>query len=257
MSGPLRGARVGVTRSRSQASRLAELLSRAGAEPVELPCLELVDPVSFAPLDEALATLPSGFDGVLFTSTNSVERVLARTPPERFVGLEIGVTGRTTAAALESRGVNVTVLPERFLSEGLLAALDSSLGDRLDGFRWLLPRAEEAREVLPAGLRARGCAVQVVTAYRAVPPNDPEPLRRALESGLHAVTFASGATARHLAGALARPLSEALDGVAVASIGPVTSRACAELGLSVTVEAEEASMQALVEALVAWWGSRA
>jgi len=245
-----------VTRSRAQASKLARLLAAAGAEPVELHCLEIVDPESFEPLDAALAALPDGWDGVLFTSVNAVERTLARVDPGVFSGRVVAVTGDPTARALAARGVDVSVVPERFLSEGLLTALDAAMGARLDGFRWLLPRAEQAREVLPDGLRSRGSSVHVVTAYRSTPPSDPQPLRRAVGAGMHAITFASGATVRHLAAALDRPIADALRGVAVASIGPVTTEACRDLGLSVAVEASEASIAALVDAVATWWGRR-
>jgi len=252
---PLTGARVGVTRSRVQASQLSTLLKERGAFPVELSCLEFADPESFEPLDAALARLPDGYDGVLFTSTNAVERTLSRTRPEALARVRIAVTGSATAEALKSRGIEADVVPQRFLSEGLLEALDAA-PEPLSGSRWLLPRAEVAREVLPDGLRARGATVEVVTAYRTVPPADPKPLRERAKSGLDAITFASGSTVNHLRAALGADFELLLEGVAVASIGPVTSEACRAAGLRVDIQPERATLADLVDALAAWWATR-
>lgn len=246
MTGTLAGLRVGVTRSRTQASVLAERLADAGAVPVELACLEFVPPNSWQAFDAAWAER-AGFDGIIFTSVNAVQRALERGGP---VGeTRVVASGPATAEALRERGVSDVLVPDRYLSEGVLEALDQAFGD-LAGTRWLIPRAEEARQVLPKGLRARGADVVVAPVYRAVPPRDPGPLRRALAGGLDVVTFASGATARYFVQAVA-DLS-VLDGVAVASIGPVTTKACRELGLQVAIEAERATIPALVEAIEAW-----
>ncbi len=251
MSDGLRGRRVGVTRSRSQASELSRLLAEAGAVPVELHCLEFADPTDWTPFDAAFADL-GRFDGVLFTSTNAVRRTLARIGGTLPPGLRIAAVGGATMAVCAELGVAVDVVPERYLSEGLLEVI---LTDGVAGTRWLLPRAEVAREVLPEGLRAAGATVDVVAAYRTVPPADPGPIRRALELGLDAVLFASGSSVRHLRGAVGEASwPQALDGVAVGTIGPITSAAVREHGLSVEVEASTASMPALTAALAAWWG---
>ncbi len=248
---PLRGLRVGVTRSRSQAGQLVDRLRREGAEPVELPVLEFLPPASWAPLDEALRALGS-FDGVLFTSTNAVERTLERArrvaPEAPWADVLVAVTGAATAEALREGGVRVDLVPDRYLSEGLLEALIARTPGGLAGTRWLLPRARDAREILPEGLRAAGAEVLVVEVYRAAPPGDPEPLRRRLEDGVDVVTFASGSSVRHLLDAV----GSLPEDVAVASIGPVTSKACRDAGLRVAVEATEARIDALVDALVAW-----
>jgi uroporphyrinogen-III synthase len=243
---------VGVTRSRAQASELVLLLAEAGAQPVELHCLEFVEPSSWGPADAALADL-SSYDGVLFTSVNAVVRTLRRTGGWSAPGVCVAGVGPATVAALRSWGVEPDVVPRRFLSEGLLEALKQRGG--LVGSRWLLPRAEVARDVLPEGLRAAGARVDVVAVYRTVAPSDPSPIRAALASGLDAITFASGSSVRHLRAAVADDgWPGVLDGVAVVTIGPITSASAREEGLVVGVEAPEASLAAMVAALSAHLG---
>lgn len=248
---PLRGLRVGVTRSQTQASHLSERLRAAGAEPVELPVLEFRPPESWGPLDAALRDLPR-FDGVVFTSVNAVERTLARAASlglaDLWSGRFLAASGTATAAALGAAGLAVDLVPSTFHSEAILESLSERLGPRMRGSRWLLPRAAVAREVLPEGLRALGADVVVAAAYRTTPPADLEPLRASLRAGLDVVTFASGSSVLHLLAALGSLPAD----VAVATIGPVTSRACRDAGLAVDVEAGEARIDALVDALIRW-----
>lgn len=256
MTGSLNGARIGITRAGEQAAGLAALVVASGGNPVLMPCLEVVAPESFELLDAALARLPEGYDGVLFSSVNVVRWTLSRAEVGTLRQVTVAAVGRATAEALEERGVEVQVVPEDFHAEGLLLALDAYAGSRgLAGTRWLLPRADVAREILPLGLEARGATVDRVVAYRNVAA-DPGPLFDALERGLDAVTFASGSAVERLRGALGDRFGELLAGVIVASIGPVTSRACRDAGLSVHVEAAEARVPALADALASHWENR-
>lgn len=253
---PLRGARVGVTRSREQAGEIVDLLRASGGEPVLVPCLEIADPVSFAPLDEALDSLPGGYDGVLFSSPNAVRRALARPGAARMGEVLLAATGTATAEALAEHGLAAGVVPSRFRAEGLVDALVLRFGPGgLAGTRWLLPRADLARDVLPASLRSLGATVDEVIAYRNLAPESAVGLE-ALVAGLDAITFASGSAVARLREALAESWEIAMDGVVVASIGPVTSAACRGAGLSVAVEAAEARIASLVDALAASWGRR-
>ena len=129
------------------------------------------------------------------------------------------------------------------MAESLLDALDAEL----NGKKILIARAEVAREVLPEELRGRGASVDVAPVYRTVVP-DPATLRKALaEKRPDWVTFSSSSTVRHfieMAGEVA------LQGVGIASIGPVTSATLREYGFEPTVEAEPHTMDALIAAIV-------
>ena len=251
-AGPLSGRRVAVTRAREQSGALAEALARLGADVIESPAIELVDPPDWQPLEDALLRLAS-FDWIVWTSANALPRLRARLAA---LGLDPDLIGRlparhvavgpATGRGLAAVGIAPEVLAEGFRSEGIA---DHLAREPLEGRALWLPRALEGRDVLPDALRARGAEVVVTPVYASRPsPQGVAPARAALEDGsLDAVTFTSGAIAQAFVAALQ---GVSLASVVRASIGPVTSQALDALGLAPQVEAREATVPALVAALV-------
>jgi uroporphyrinogen III methyltransferase/synthase len=250
---PLFGRRVLVTRSADQATPLAQALAAAGAIPVVAPMIELRDPEDWAPLDTALAAI-ADYDALLFTSANAV-RFTARRAAERGVELSavdatvICVGPRTAEAALDA-GLPVHRVPEsRFDAEGVLEVVSDVVAPR--GRRFLIPRSEAAREVLPDGLREQGAEVDAITAYRNVAATvDAEALRAELVAGgLDVLTFTSPSTVHRFLEHLDAAAREAVGRCVVAGIGPVTARALARAGLPAAVVPERSDSHALVDAL--------
>ena len=252
---PLFGKRVLVTRTREQASELARALAAAGAEPVELPALQITRRFDAKRLAKAADALRDGtYDWLLFTSANAVaiffEFLMERGLDARALRASVAAIGPGTAAALKSRGVAADVTPsaDAYTAEGLLAALD---GVEMDGCRVLLPRAEGGREVLTEGLRTRGASVDEVTLYVAAVPEDPdaEGLRRLLAGEIDVATFASSSSVRNLVSMLGDDL-EALRGARIACIGPTTAATLEELlGRPPDVVASEHTIAGLVRAI--------
>ena len=165
---PLSGKRVVVTRAGAQAYGLVEQIERAGGEVIELPTIEIQPPESFAAFDDAVKNIEQ-YDWLIFTSVNSVAPFLARLrlagkTAEAFPHVKVGAIGPETAKRLASAGITATLVPKRYQAEGILDALEP---ETMRGKRVLIPRAAEAREVLPETLRAWGALVDVVIAYRA------------------------------------------------------------------------------------------
>lgn len=253
MGEPLSGRRVVVTRARAQIRALVELLEAAGAEALVFPCIEIVDPEDFGPLDAAIEGIGS-YDWVVFTSVNTAERFAARFGT---LGMDLGRTasrsdwprvaavGPATAASLAAQGIALDFVAEEHVGEGVLKGLlAQGVGP---GTKVLLPRALEARELLPTELGARGVRVDVVPVYRTVPgAGDPDVLDRLRRGDADAVMFTSSSTVRNFI-RLTRGID--LSGLVVASIGPVTSKTARELGLGVAVEPSEYTVPALVAAL--------
>ena len=246
----LAGKRVVVTRARTQASSLSARLRELGADVIEMPAIriESLDP---APLYRALDEL-SGYDWVMFTSQNAVEIVWramrTRGRDARTLGrTRVAAIGRATAGALLDHGVAADVVPEQFVAESLVEALRRR--DDVAGSRVLLARAAAARDVLPDGLRALGADVDEIPIYRTVLDGDGA-ARVAARLGageVDLVTLTSSSTAHFFVEAVG---VEAARAAPVASIGPVTSRTARALGLRVDIEAEEATIAGLVEAVV-------
>ena len=244
-SKPLFGRRIVVTRARSQASELAARLREHGAEPLEVPAIEIVDPADGgAALAAALGDVRR-YDWLVVTSPNGARRVLAGLRDARQLGgVSIAAIGPGTADALRQGNVVADLVPERFVAEALLAAMPAP--DAAGRGRVLLARAAVARDVLPDGLRELGWAVDVVEAYRtrAAELDDDE---RSLVATADAVTFTSSSTVTNF---LATVGVEHLPPV-VACIGPVTSATARDHGLTVDVEAPVHTIEGLVDALAA------
>lgn len=250
---PLFGRQVLVTRPKDQAGELSRILRDAGADPVEVPTIELVPPKSFSALDRAVRKIES-YDWLIFTSANGVRVFLDRLwrsgrDLRALHAARICAIGPKTAEAAAHRGVRVDLIPNKYQAEGLLAALGRV---PMKGRRVLLPRAQEARELLPQALRRRGAKVDVVPAYRAVRPKGLAEAKKLLQGGsVSVITFTSSSTARNLLDSLGkRSAARILEGVTVAAIGPITAQTVREFGLTPQIVATSSTSAGLVRAMV-------
>ncbi len=257
---PLFGRRILVTRAREQAGALMERLREEGAEVIGFPVIAFRDPEDGGPLDRAIGGLAE-YDGVLFTSANAVDRFFARVrhagrDARALAGKIVGAIGSETAAALERCGVRPDVVPESFVAEGLAEALAAR--GSLEGKRFLLPRAREAREAVPERLARAGARCDVVEAYRTVPPEGAGArLEAVLEEGIDVVTFTSSSTVRNFAALLPEGRAASmLAGTVVACIGPITAQTALDLGIKTDVLAPAYTAADLAQALVTYFQGR-
>jgi uroporphyrinogen III methyltransferase/synthase len=251
---PLFGKGIMVTRATDQAGGFSEFLAGFGAHIYECPTIEIVPPEEFTELDSALRTLAS-FDWLIFTSANAVKYFFARLAElgldSRAVGpCQVCAVGPKTRDSLTPYGIRPDLVPADYKGEGIVAAfqaLDCS------GKRVLYPRADRARDIIPAGLRALGSAFTAPVAYRNVVPGSLSPviLQALEEERIHCVTFTSSSTVENLASMVGENrLLHLFKGVTVASIGPITSQTCRELGLHVHIEPGEYTIEALTAKIV-------
>ena len=249
---PLAGRRVLVTRAAHQASRLSDGLRALGAEPIEVPVLEIRPPASFKPLDQALRQLPS-YNWLILTSANAVRALEQRAGSLGIVltgqsTLKVAAIGEATAVASHKAGFEIALIPQAYVAESLV----SELAAHAAGQRILLARAAIARDVIPDALRAAGAVVDVVDAYsNAMPANAPERLRAALLAGIDAATFTSSSSVKHLAdAAYAAGLNFPFAAVAAVSIGPITTETLRELGWPPAAEASVSDIPGLIQAVI-------
>jgi uroporphyrinogen III methyltransferase/synthase len=249
---PLFGKRVLVTRTRSQASALSDLLRQEGAVPIELPALEL-QPIA---TDDELESIAQGllarkYDWSLFTSTNAVEHVtgyLERTGRDAraFADCKLVALGSATAAALSAKGLRADLTASEFTSAGVVDAMPLDIG----GQHVLIPRAEGGVDIGTQLRAVKGAIIHTVTLYRSVVPSsvDPEILAQIRDGRIDVATFASSSSVTNLAELLG-PDFEAIKRTTVACIGPVTASTAREHGLDVAIEPATHTVPALVEAL--------
>ena len=248
---PLFGKRVLVTRSRAQASKLTQELEQLGADVQEVPAIELTEPSDgYAAVDAAIAKL-CDYQWMIFTSANGVERFFERLEhagkDTRALGYaQIAAIGSATAEKLASYGIHADVVPAVYRAEGILDALKGKLPPHANV---LIPRAEQAREVLPETLRAQGYTVDVAPVYQTIAAEaDGAALAQELAQGAYdIVTFTSSSTVTNLVKILgdAAPLAHAK----VACIGPVTAETARKNGITPDVVAETYTIEGLVEAI--------
>jgi uroporphyrinogen III methyltransferase/synthase len=245
---PLFGQRIVVTRAREQAGPLSALLHNLGATVIELPAIEFQPASDYGPLDRAVADL-GRYDWLIFTSANGVrcflDRLDASRSDLRAIRGRVCAIGPATRDALECFHLKVDVMAAEYAAEGLLDALAKY---DLRGARILIARAAVARDLLPNELTRRGAIVDVVEAYRTIAPEDlAARAGDVLSYNPDWITFTSSSTVRNLLSA-AGP--QALRGIRVASIGPVTSGTLRENGVSVTTEASTYTISGVVDAIL-------
>ncbi len=253
----LHGLRVVLTRSAAQQGPLSERLKELGAEVLQVPTVAFVPPKDWAAVDQALASV-STYDWVIFTSANGVDATFDRLrqlgrDPRAFGSARIGCVGPVTARRLDERGMVADCVPETFIAEGLADCLNGALKhEGVKGRRYLILRAEVARDTLPDTLRALGGHVDVVPVYTtvAVPP-EVGLSGRLKAADFDVVTFTASSTVRHFAEWFtAEELAFVQSRVQAVCIGPVTAATAAELGFVVAATAEIYTVPGLVDALI-------
>jgi len=254
-SKPLAGRRVIVSRAKDQAGKLASALREQGAIVTAIPFIEIRKPKSFKPLDAALREVLE-YDWLILTSVNGVKALFDRLAHLKMeVGwlahLHIAAIGPATQKEIEKYGLDVHVVPDEYVAESVVKALRR----KTEGRRVLLVRAKVARDVIPTELGKAGAAVDVVEAYETVVPKASRTkLLAALKSKKQrpdVITFTSSSTARNFLELVGREVaySGLLDGVNLASIGPVTTATLKELDLTPSIKAKEYTIPGLVEAI--------
>jgi len=251
---PLSHKTVLVTRSLGQSSQFCDRLVEMGATAIEMPALEIGAPSSWAGLDNAIAQL-SDFDWLVLTSTNGVdyffERLLAQGKDTRaLAGVKIAVVGQKTAQSLQQRYLQPDFIPPDFVADSLIENFPESLVSR----KVLFPRVETGgREVLVKQFTAKGADVVEVAAYESRCPQSiaPEALEALQSHKVDIITFASSKTVKNFY-QLTAPYNINLDGVCIASIGPQTSKDCITHLGRVDIEAEDYTLDGLLQAILAW-----
>jgi uroporphyrinogen III methyltransferase/synthase len=251
---PLFGMTVLVPRTRQQAGTLSYEVRALGGEPLEVPTIAVEPPRNPEPMRRAVNGLVTGrYQWVAFTSVNAVRAVRdglesVGLDPRSLADVKIAAVGDATVAALGEWGLRADLVPDAAMSSEELAKAWPPYDPQLDFLdRVLLPRADIATEALVSVVKAKGWAVDEVTAYRTVRAPAPSDGVKSLVrgGGVDAVVFTSSSTVRNLVALCGKPHERTL----VAVIGPQTAAAAREAGLRVDVESKVASVAAVTKAL--------
>lgn len=223
--------------------------------PIELPLIELKP---YGHQSGTMATLNKlfSYDWVVFSSVNAVEFTFSKLlemklDARAFGAARVCAVGPKTAAELKKYGIVADVTPQKYIAESLVEAM--GVTGRVAGSKVLVPRAREAREVVPDELTALGAKVEVLAIYENVRP-EPHPLAlKVVKAGnIDAVTLASPSAAANYAALLEE------NGLPITTpcvvIGPATGKKALSLGLNVVGEGVEYTVEGLVAALEGYFG---
>ena len=182
-------------------------------------------------------------------------RLQARQRDIRSLGnIRIAAIGPETARSIQARHLRVDAMPHAYQAEALIEVLQAEKAQRI-----LLPRAAEARAILPQAMRASGAQVDEIAIYHTIRPSRPqgrdETLREMLRAGqVDLLTFTSSSTVRNCMEYLSGEESAALLKQArIGCIGPITAATAREYGLTVAVQPSAYTIPAFVEAIVAYF----
>ena len=257
---PLMGKRIVVTRAREQASELVKVLSDLGAECLECPTIKVVPPDDWKPLDMAIENL-SSYDWLIFTSVNGAnfffERLFKQNRDVRALSnLRTASIGPATANKMFNFGLKSDIVPKSYMAESVIEAFAQ---EDIKGKKVLLPRAKEARPILPVELAKMGAIVDEVTAYRTKEVRDNlDTLMTGLEQGtIDLITFTSSSTVKNFH-ALLPPakFNDLMKGVTIAAIGPITADTAKELGIDVHIVAESFTIPGLCDAIKQFYNQK-
>jgi uroporphyrinogen III methyltransferase/synthase len=254
---PLLGKRIVVTRARQQASDLVKMLTDLGAECLEYPTIEIRPPKDLQTLKQAVANV-SAYDWIVFTSVNGVvyffEQLFAAGKDARALGhMKTAAIGPATAARLLEFGLTSDIVPETYRAESVVDAFKK---EKLNNTKILLPRAKEARPILPQELTKMGAVVDEIPAYEtvnAVEKSD-DLIQMLKEKRVDMITFTSSSTVKNFKSLLpAKDFAVLIKDLTIASIGPITTDTAAELGFDVHVTAESYTIAGLVDAILQYY----
>lgn len=258
---PLRGRTILVACSASKMVELTARLEEAGGRVLPFPVIEVREMEDHGMLDRALAQLEE-YAWIIFTSGHAVAffmRRLNERKPAAARMPKICAIGPATARAVAGFGCEVALVPERFVAEGIVEALDKYAGGlgSLAGQRILIPRALEGREVIPEALAAAGALVDVVPCYRTVRAGlDEDAAWRIRQAKIDMIVFTSSSAVRGMMDSLGREdAQKLLLGSAVAVLGPVTGKTVEDFGKRAEIIPRASTIEALAREICSYYGT--
>ncbi|MGA2071163.1 MAG: uroporphyrinogen-III C-methyltransferase [Sedimentisphaerales bacterium] len=245
---PLFGKTIVVTRDAEGGAEFAAKLAGRMAVTIEMPVTKIKTLTDSGDFIKTLAQIKF-YDWIIFTSCNGVEAVFAalaklNRDARVFGSAKIAAIGVRTAEKLSQFGLKADFVPDAFTSKDLAEGLIdfTNLRDK----KVLLLRSLIASDDLPQLLEAAGASVDNVPVYTHEKNLcDMKPLS---ERPIHWLTFASPFAATCFFEQVSVDFVKS-SGAKVASIGPVTSKKLAELGVKVDVEAAEHTFDGLLAAI--------
>lgn len=254
---PLKGKTIVITRTIEQSRESASALTSLGANVIIIPTLEIVPPADWNKFDSALSH-PEKIDFIIFTSVHSVEMFSQRC---REIGASLNYNrtkvvaiGNKTSSYCHKNNIYVSIVPEKFSSEGVVEALSKyNLKNKII----FIPRSAIGREELPKGLEDLGAVIKSVPVYNVSIPTG-EKLQQNLEvlnsTNVDLFIFTSPSTFENfLQIADIKNPYEYFSKFDIAAIGPTTKDAIEAKKVKVKILPKEYTINGLINNIVEYY----
>jgi uroporphyrinogen III methyltransferase/synthase len=254
---PLRNKSALLVCSPLKSPDLTEGLESMGAAVLPFQAIDIRPLKSSDVLDSALSSIER-YDLIIFTSSYAVRHFVRRmgelhVPAEKASRPRVCAIGPATARAARECGIAVSIIPQEFVAEGVLRELDLSLGglQKLRGQRILLPRAKEAREILPSELSAAGAVVDVAPCYETVQAApDGSIVQRIRAQPPDLLVFTSSSNVSNFAAITgADDARRILQSATVAALGPITAKTVESYGKRPEILPDQNTIPSLLAAI--------
>jgi len=247
----LLGKNIIVTRSRSQNSSLLEKIEALGGNSIELPTIKIEKIEKNEKLKDVIKNLKN-YSYIIFTSVNGIkiffEELFEMGYDSRVLkDLKIVSIGKSTNKLLRDYGLISDITPEKSVSESLVDELKGIVNEN-DNI--LIPRGNQGREYLIEELE-KFCAVEEVVIYNTViEDKDIEVSSFIKVNKIDYITFTSSSTVKNFIKILGLENIHLLKKTKIISIGPITSKTIEDFNLQVYKEAQESTINGIIESLV-------
>ncbi len=162
----LKGKVLAITRDEKEAAEFSRLVKAEAGRSIALPTIEIMPgPIEAARLFvDRLTSIKHEF--CAFLSAQAVEVLFTMAGHEEIIqalrATSIIAVGPKTKATLEELGVQVTMMPSRFSSEGMIEMLSSM---NPAGKKIIIPRSAAADEYAAQALKSLGMHVDEIVLY--------------------------------------------------------------------------------------------
>ncbi|HEY9247252.1 MAG TPA: uroporphyrinogen-III synthase, partial [Candidatus Methanoperedens sp.] len=221
---------------------------------IAVPLIDVVDRTDANFSGFVKRVMEGEVDYVIFTSANGVEFTLLKLDdPEEFIKqlnkTEVAAIGPRTGKALQNNGINVSIVPELYSSEGLVNSLTNVAGKVIE-----IARSTHGAPGLVKGLVEKGAIVHETQVYQLISPRDERHTRliqQALAEKIDIFAFTSSMMVKNFI-KLADDMGvrEELIGIMnkkiVAAIGKPTSVTLSGFGIDVKVMPQHYTFEELL-----------
>lgn len=242
MSKTLKNKVIVITRPVERSKFAVDIIKEFGGVPLVVPTLELKFTYTLS-LRKLLKHLQD-LDWLIFTSPASIESIFNFCPDMKDnlnSQCKIAVIGPKTKYIVESKGLNVELMPSEYTAEGLVDSfLEYDLEDKFIG----IPSTLAARDVLPTELSKVSEHVLVAEAYKSIVPENhyliEDLIKKILQKEVSAITFTSPLTFNNLFNLVKEEQKKDFikilsKEVLVAAIGPITGKTLQEYGIKALI----------------------